>query len=198
MRPLDGVHQQEMVHTMKTAAGITGAPRRQHEKSFKAELVARCLLPGASVAAIALAGGINANLLFKWRRDHLRSQRLGSATSLSSSVLVPVHVDSAIDADAGNSQSAPLRRRCGTGEARKNWFECSSIVHDQPETLPSQAVVAVGFDPKLITVFRPPPGRRRRPDRARSRARSKGLMAVCGLLVMPPLPVTCRAATSSP
>lgn len=94
---------------MKTAAGITGAPRRQHEKSFKAELVARCLLPGASVAAIALAGGINANLLFKWRRDHLRSQRLGSATSLSSSVLVPVHVDSAIDADAGNSHSsAPL------------------------------------------------------------------------------------------
>ena len=109
MRPLDGVHQQEMVYTMKTAAGITGAPRRQHEKSFKAELVARCLLPGASVAAIALAGGINANLLFKWRRDHLRSQRLGSATSLSSSVLVPVHVDSAIDADAGNSHSsAPL------------------------------------------------------------------------------------------
>ena len=94
---------------MKTAAGITGAPRRQHEKSFKAELVARCLLPGASVAAIALAGGINANLLFKWRRDHLRSQRLSSATSSSSSVLVPVHVDSAIDADAGNSHSsAPL------------------------------------------------------------------------------------------
>ena len=93
---------------MKTAAGITGAPRRQHEKSFKAELVARCLLPGASVAAIALAGGINANLLFKWRRDHLRSQRLGSATSSSSAVLVPVHIAAAVDADAGNSQSAPL------------------------------------------------------------------------------------------
>jgi transposase len=101
------VHQQEVVHTMKTLAGITRAPRRQHEKSFKAELVARCLLPGASVAAIALAGGINANLLFKWRRDHLRSQRLSSAASSSSAVLVPVHVASAVDADAGNSQSAP-------------------------------------------------------------------------------------------
>ena len=107
MRPLGGVHQQEMVDTMKTVAGITGAPRRQHEKSFKAELVAQCLLPGASVAAIALAGGINANLLFKWRRDHLRSQRLGSAAPSSSAVLVPVHVDCAVDADAGNSQSAP-------------------------------------------------------------------------------------------
>jgi transposase len=105
VRPLDGVHQQEMVDTMKAVAGITGAPRRQHEKSFKAGLVAQCLLPGASVAAIALAGGINANLLFKWRRDHLRSQQLRSATSSSSAVLVPVHVDSAIDADAGSSQS---------------------------------------------------------------------------------------------
>ena len=94
---------------MKTAAGITGAPRRQHEKSFKAELVARCLLPGASVAAIALAGGINANLLFKWRRDHVRSQRLSSEASSSSAVLVPVHIAAAVDAEAGNSHSsAPL------------------------------------------------------------------------------------------
>jgi transposase len=106
VRPLDGVHQQEMVHTMKTVAGITGAPRRQHEKSFKAELVAQCLLPGASVAAIALAGGINANLLFKWRRDHLRSQRLGSAAPSSSAVLVPVHVAAVMDADSGHSQSS--------------------------------------------------------------------------------------------
>jgi transposase len=106
VRPLDGVHQQEMVHTMKKVAGIAGAPRRQHEKSFKAELVARCLLPGASVAAVALAGGINANLLFKWRRDHLRAQRLSSPTSSSSAVLVPVHVASAMDADAGHSPSS--------------------------------------------------------------------------------------------
>ncbi len=91
---------------MKTAAGITGTPRRQHEKSFKAELVEQCLAPGASVAAVALAGGINANLLFKWRRDHLRSQRLSSAASSSSAVLVPVHVDSAMDAEAGRLQSS--------------------------------------------------------------------------------------------
>jgi transposase len=97
-----------MVHTMKTAAGIKGTPRRQHEKSFKAELVEQCLAPGASVAAIALAGGINANLLFKWRRDHLRSLQLSRPASSSSAVLVPVHVDAARDADAGMSQaSAP-------------------------------------------------------------------------------------------
>ncbi len=106
MPPLDGVHQQEMVHTMKTVAGLSGASRRQHEKSFKAALVEQCLVPGASVAAVALAGGINANLLFKWRRDHLRSKRLSGAAS--SAVLLPV-VAPGVDADAVHSQlSAPL------------------------------------------------------------------------------------------
>ena len=93
---------------MKTVAGISGAPRRQHKKSFKAELVEQCLVPGASVAAVALAGGINANLLFKWRRDHLHSKRLSGAASSSSTVLVPVQVTTGMDAGVGRSQtSAP-------------------------------------------------------------------------------------------
>ena len=83
---------------MKTVPGITGVPRRQHERSFKAELVKQCLVPGASVAAIALAGGINANLLFKWRRNHLRANRPAAAAA-TSSVLVPVHVAASADSD---------------------------------------------------------------------------------------------------
>lgn len=93
---------------MKTVAGISGMARRQHEKSFKAELVEQCLMPGASVASVALAGGVNANLLFKWRRDHLRSKRLSGAASSSSTVLVPVQVTTGMDTGAGRSQpSAP-------------------------------------------------------------------------------------------
>ncbi len=109
MQAVDGVHQQEMVHTMKTVTGIAGAPRRQHERSFKAELVKQCLVPGASVAAIALAGGINANLLFKWRRNHLRANRPAAAAT-TSTVLVPVHVAASADSDDGLQQfSAPPR-----------------------------------------------------------------------------------------
>jgi transposase len=93
-----------MVDTMKTVAGITGAPRRQHDRAFKAELVEQCLMPGASVAAVALAGGVNANLLFKWRRDHLRSKRLSGAASSSSTVLVPVQVATGLDTGVGRSQ----------------------------------------------------------------------------------------------
>jgi transposase len=101
-----------MVHTMKTVTGISGRQRRQHERSFKAEMVAQCLVPGASVAAVALAGGVNANLLFKWRRDHLRAMRAcgaasssSSSSSSSSTVLVPVHV--APDVDSGSQLLAP-------------------------------------------------------------------------------------------
>ena len=87
---------------MKTVAGISGVPRRQHDKSFKAVLVEQCLVPGASVAAVALAGGVNANLLFKWRRDHLGAKLLSSAAS--SAVLLPVYVTPAMDAGASPSQ----------------------------------------------------------------------------------------------
>jgi transposase len=31
-------------------------------------------MPGASVAAIAMKGGVNANLLFKWRREHVKAK----------------------------------------------------------------------------------------------------------------------------
>jgi len=62
-----------MVHTMKSYARVTAPARRQHDRAFKADLVEQSLRPGASVSALALKSGINANLLFKWRRDHLRA-----------------------------------------------------------------------------------------------------------------------------
>ncbi len=89
---------------MKTVTGITGTPRRQHDRAFKADLVEQCLVPGASVAAVALVGGINANLLFKWRRDHLRVQQLSRPAPAASSVLVPVRITSDVDAEAGHPQ----------------------------------------------------------------------------------------------
>ena len=93
---------------MKAEAGITGRTRRQHDRAFKAELIEQCLVPGASVAAVALAGGVNANLLFKWRRDHLRSKRLSGAASSSSTMLVPVQLTTGMDTGVGRSQpSAP-------------------------------------------------------------------------------------------
>jgi len=48
----------------------SGRRRRDHSPELKRELVRQCLQPGASVSSIAMAHGINANLVFKWRREH--------------------------------------------------------------------------------------------------------------------------------
>jgi transposase len=51
---------------MDVMAAKPGAPRRRHSAHLKAEVVSECLQPGASVAAIALARGLNANLVHGW------------------------------------------------------------------------------------------------------------------------------------
>ena len=42
--------------------------RRRHSREFKAEVLRACREPGASVAAVALARGVNANLVHRWLR----------------------------------------------------------------------------------------------------------------------------------
>jgi transposase len=43
------------------------APRRRHGAEFKAKVLAACDEPGASVSGVALAHGLNANLVRQWR-----------------------------------------------------------------------------------------------------------------------------------
>jgi transposase len=76
-----------MVSTMKivdTNSGPAGAPfrvrvnrtgRRTYSRAYKLEIVRECSAGDASVAGVALAHGINANLLRRWIVQH-RSGRL--------------------------------------------------------------------------------------------------------------------------
>ncbi len=43
--------------------------RRKHSAQFKAEVVQACRQDGASVAAIALRSGLNANVVYRWLRQ---------------------------------------------------------------------------------------------------------------------------------
>jgi transposase len=78
-----------MVHTMKDQSGESARTRRVHDRAFKDDMVAQSLVPGASVAAIAMKGGINANLLFKWRREHVKAK---DAVARAGATLLPVCV----------------------------------------------------------------------------------------------------------
>ncbi len=42
--------------------------RRRHSTELKAQVLAECAVAGASVAAVALSHGLNANLVHRWRR----------------------------------------------------------------------------------------------------------------------------------
>lgn len=118
---------------MKSADAKIGVPaaapeatrtRRTYARQFKSEVIAQCLVPGASVSAIALRHGINANVIRKWL------PRPGSATML------PVTVESA---------PAVTRPRCAmniTHRAQRPPIEL---------TLAGATVrVPAGFDPQEL------------------------------------------------
>jgi transposase len=42
------------------------SPRRVHSAEFKTQVLSECRQPGASVAAVAIAHGLNPNIVHKW------------------------------------------------------------------------------------------------------------------------------------
>ncbi|QAU34908.1 transposase [Janthinobacterium sp. 17J80-10] len=78
--------------------------RPNHPLEFKKHLAQAACEPGVSVSRLAREHGINANMLFKWRRHY----RAGLFDSTASSALLPVVV-----ADAGMAASPSLRARHG-------------------------------------------------------------------------------------
>ena len=95
----------EMVHTMKDQTRGSPRSRRQHDREFKDNLVAQSLVPGASVASIAMRGGVNANLLFKWRREHVRAL---AEDAPASATLLPVCVIPDVDPTPTVRLTAPI------------------------------------------------------------------------------------------
>jgi transposase len=108
------------VHTMSEQDTQAKRHRRDHSPALKRELIERSLQPGASVSGIALDSGINANLLFKWRREHLRAngRALVSATPTATAtpVLLPVTVESPMpEVTAAPTTPALPTSRANTG-----------------------------------------------------------------------------------
>jgi len=56
---------------MDTSVALSQGRRRRriHSSEFKAHIVAACCKPGVSSAAVAMANGINANLVRRWVKE---------------------------------------------------------------------------------------------------------------------------------
>jgi len=66
----------------------SGGTRRFRSKEIRRQIVGETLKPGASVSAVALAHRVNANQVFKWRRQY----RSGQLEINPSTALLPVKV----------------------------------------------------------------------------------------------------------
>ena len=107
-----------VMHIMDKQVVRAPRRRREHSPEFKCELVARSLEPGVSVAAIAMDSGINANLLFGWRRRHLESLAQAEPVPARSptAVLLPVSIESAPREIHCAAPAPPVRSSSGTIE----------------------------------------------------------------------------------
>ena len=93
-----------LVDTMNTnsLSALFPRTRRRHTPEFKAQVIAACLQPGASVAAVALANQLNTNYLRSLIKKHREQQqgRLPATVKSHSAIcpaptLVPVTISSA-------------------------------------------------------------------------------------------------------
>ena len=81
---------------MVQAEGTERRPRRFRSVAEKRRIVELTLAPGASVALVARAHGVNANQVFKWRRAFDRGELVEPAAV--STALLPVTVSAPCDA----------------------------------------------------------------------------------------------------
>src|ERR1700740_1014170 len=76
--------------------------RRRWPVGEKCRIVEQTLKPGASVARVALAHGVNANQVFSWRRQY-RQGLLGQKNA-EPVKLLPVHVSEAQEGKASRTE----------------------------------------------------------------------------------------------
>jgi transposase len=105
-----------VMHIMEKPVVRVPRRRREHSAEFKQELVARSLQPGVSVAAIAMEHGINANLLFGWRRRHLQAHDSQARPEWPSAVLLPVTIEAPARSVPHDAPTATPRTSAGSIE----------------------------------------------------------------------------------
>jgi len=123
-----------MVHAEDAGVGRRG--RRRRSVSEKLQIVQLTMEPGASVAEIARAHGVNANQVFKWRRLFERGQL--SDAGARSTALLPVTISA--DGEA-RPKSADVAADAQTSSG--------GAIHIE---LPGRAMISVenGADPAVV------------------------------------------------
>jgi len=119
---------------MVQAEGAERRVRRFRSAAEKRRIVELTLEPGASVALVARAHGVNANQVFAWRRAFKSGQLAESAAPVTA--LLPVTVSAPCEVEIGEPASEQQRATAGS-------------IHIE---FPGRALISVesGADPALL------------------------------------------------
>jgi transposase len=110
----------EIVDTMANEVQAVRRTRREYSAELKAQVVQACRQPGASVASVAMAHGINANIVHRWLREPSRALAFAKPGAF-----VPINL-----APAGEPKDLPtlpaasdirIEVRRGTSMITVNW-----------------------------------------------------------------------------
>jgi transposase len=108
---------------------VTRNGRRYFSKVHREAVVAKCLAPGASLAAVALANGFNANLVRKW----VRERQAGNALARTVPRLLPVTIQAEqtrVPSERVVSKRSAVRaRRCDCGSMQLRVGSIELVLH---------------------------------------------------------------------
>jgi transposase len=91
--------------------------RRNHSPALKAQILTECAAPGASVARIAMAHGINANIVHGWRK----LARDGEQPALPAPAFVPVRIEPPSVGAPAQAQRIEIELRRGPLSVHIGW-----------------------------------------------------------------------------
>lgn len=97
--------------------------RRKHSAELRAQVVQACRMDGASVAAIALRNGLNANLVHRWLRQDgrlLGADAGTTAAGCAGAEFVPLQLPSAT-VTQGAPSDIRIELRRGTSTITVSW-----------------------------------------------------------------------------
>ena len=96
--------------------------RRRHSIEFKSQVIAACCAPGASTAGVALAFGVNANLVRQWRKGRGFQQVSGARSPSGGLTVAPAFVPLTLPPQQAQPAPAPADIRI---EVRRSTLQVS-------------------------------------------------------------------------
>jgi transposase len=110
----------EIVDTMANEVQAVRRTRREYSAELKAQVVQACRQAGASVASVAMAHGINANIVHRWLREPSRALAVAQ-----SAAFVPINLSPAAQPKDRPTLPAAsdirIEVRRGTSVVTVNW-----------------------------------------------------------------------------